>query len=96
MHQGVSNTPACRTQLCVVVAACCVVPLLCTCQSAFDNLSIGDGDNANGAEGGGGRKLLKRPGRANVIKRYLARGLGDLAQKVFLAMVAFRCGDWCG
>ena len=58
-------------------------------QSAFEGLSL-DGEGGEGEAGE--RKMLKRPGRANVLKRYLQRGLGAEAQKVFLPMVAFRWG----
>lgn len=79
----------------VCVCLCVAMAL----QAAFEGMQVnGEGVAAAGGEGNGAaaavRKAPRRPGRASVVKRYLQRGLGAAAQKVFLPMVAFRWVCW--
>lgn len=54
--------------------------------------SAGEQQTHNGRSG---VQIVKRPGRANVLKRYVQRGLWGCAQEVFLPMQLFRCVRVC-
>lgn len=84
---GAGTQPTCCVQNVTTYLSCSPT---CQMQSVMEALTV-NGDGNTEVEPGG-RRMLKRPGRANVLKRYLQRGLGEEAQKIFLSMVAFRCG----